>query len=204
MAQLGKRWALNPDVKSQKTLPRSNNSKDSAREKGRGQRNSLAELKGRAQGDGAAGWHKTAKERIRKIPRFTAGAGSSEWENTGGGGGVSGWRPFYESDNNSLLHATTKEMKARDFPGGPVAKTPPWWGLRSHMSHGHKKRESEIKATHPLQGIPGPLWANLSFSYLSLATKPLTSSVQFSSVAQSCPTLCDPMSCSTPGLPVHH
>ena len=30
------------------------------------------------------------------------------------------------------------------------------------------------------------------------------SSVQFSSVTQSCPTLCDPMDCSTPGLPVHH
>ena len=29
-------------------------------------------------------------------------------------------------------------------------------------------------------------------------------SVQFSSLAQSCPTLCDPMDCSTPGLPVHH
>ena len=28
--------------------------------------------------------------------------------------------------------------------------------------------------------------------------------MQFSSVAQSCPTLCDPMNCSTPGLPVHH
>ena len=27
---------------------------------------------------------------------------------------------------------------------------------------------------------------------------------QFSSVAQSCPTLCGPMNCSTPGLPVHH
>ena len=26
----------------------------------------------------------------------------------------------------------------------------------------------------------------------------------FSSVAQSCPTLCEPMNCSTPGLPVHH
>ena len=25
-----------------------------------------------------------------------------------------------------------------------------------------------------------------------------------SSVTQSCPTLCDPMNCSTPGLPVHH
>ena len=29
-------------------------------------------------------------------------------------------------------------------------------------------------------------------------------SVQLSSVAQLCPTLCDPMDCSTPGLPVHH
>ena len=27
---------------------------------------------------------------------------------------------------------------------------------------------------------------------------------QFSFVAQSCPTLCNPMNCSTPGLPVHH
>ena len=32
----------------------------------------------------------------------------------------------------------------------------------------------------------------------------LLSSVQFSSVAQSCPTLCGPMNCSTPGLLVHH
>ena len=29
-------------------------------------------------------------------------------------------------------------------------------------------------------------------------------SVQFSLVTQSCPTLCNPMNCSTPGLPVHH
>ena len=29
-------------------------------------------------------------------------------------------------------------------------------------------------------------------------------SVQFSSVTQLCPTFCDPMNCSTPGLPVHH
>ena len=29
-------------------------------------------------------------------------------------------------------------------------------------------------------------------------------SVQFSSVAQSCPTLCDPMNCSTPGFSVYH
>ena len=31
-----------------------------------------------------------------------------------------------------------------------------------------------------------------------------SSSVQFSSVTQLCPTLCDPMNHSTPGLPVHH
>ena len=29
-------------------------------------------------------------------------------------------------------------------------------------------------------------------------------SVQFSSIAQSCPTLCNPINRSTPGLPVHH
>ena len=28
--------------------------------------------------------------------------------------------------------------------------------------------------------------------------------LQFSSVAQSCPALCNPVDCSTPGLPVHH
>ena len=28
--------------------------------------------------------------------------------------------------------------------------------------------------------------------------------IQCSSVPQSCPTLCNPMNCSTPGLPVHH
>ena len=32
----------------------------------------------------------------------------------------------------------------------------------------------------------------------------IVDSTDFSSVAQSCPTLCNPMDCSTPGLPVHH
>ena len=34
--------------------------------------------------------------------------------------------------------------------------------------------------------------------------KIIYTALQFSSVAQSCPTLCDPMNRSTPGLPVHH
>ena len=32
----------------------------------------------------------------------------------------------------------------------------------------------------------------------------MSGSVQFSSVSQSCLTLCDPLDCSRPGLPVHH
>ena len=35
-------------------------------------------------------------------------------------------------------------------------------------------------------------------------TTPLGQGQSVSSVAQSCPTFCDPMDCSTPGLPVHH
>ena len=43
-----------------------------------------------------------------------------------------------------------------------------------------------------------PLW----FNYRILNIVPCA--IQFSSVAQSCPTLCDPMDCNTQGLPVHH
>ena len=39
---------------------------------------------------------------------------------------------------------------------------------------------------------------------ITLSLKKTKTSVQFSSVTQSYPTLCDRMNCSTPGLPVHH
>ena len=42
--------------------------------------------------------------------------------------------------------------------------------------------------------LPPEIWAD------SLAA---FSQDQFSSVAQSCPTICNPMDCSTPGLPLH-
>ena len=44
-------------------------------------------------------------------------------------------------------------------------------------------------------------WRKFNFSKTSIT---ILASVQFSSVAQSCPTLCDPMDYSTPGFPVHH
>ena len=60
-----------------------------------------------------------------------------------------------------------------------------------------------------LQGIFLTQGSNLCLFHLpTLAGRFFTAepqvSVQFSSVAQSCPTLCDPMNRSTPGLPVYH
>ena len=65
---------------------------------------------------------------------------------------------------------------------------------------------------------PLSYWNELNWTeekrQVKLLTKPMTlcslpqtwplRRYQFSSVAQSCPTLCDPMNRSTPGLPVHH
>ena len=48
-----------------------------------------------------------------------------------------------------------------------------------------------------------PLPSETVKSVSTVQTMTLTT-LQFSSVAQSCLTLCDPMNCSTPGLPIHH
>ena len=49
------------------------------------------------------------------------------------------------------------------------------------------------------------LWAgNFYYPRMIYISILFTISVQFSSVTQSCLTLCDPMNCSTPGLPIRH
>ena len=45
---------------------------------------------------------------------------------------------------------------------------------------------------------------NMYIPFLFGSVESIFSSVRFSSVTQSCPTLCNPMNCSTTGLPVHH
>ena len=56
-----------------------------------------------------------------------------------------------------------------------------------------------------LQGIFPTQGSNLGLLHCRWILYQLNhSSVQFSSVAQSCLTLCDPMNSSTPGLPAHH
>ena len=52
--------------------------------------------------------------------------------------------------------------------------------------------------------IPTHFLSYYGFCPNASGTPLILSSVQFSSVAQSCPTLCDPMNHSMPDLPVHH
>ena len=46
-------------------------------------------------------------------------------------------------------------------------------------------------------------WAILCSNFFFFCLKKRYSAVHFSSVTQSCPTLCNPMDCSMPGFPVH-
>ena len=52
-----------------------------------------------------------------------------------------------------------------------------------------------LPSSEPAFALSPPSGSLVPFHFLPLG---------FSPVAQSCPTLCDPMNCSTPGLPVHH
>ena len=52
-------------------------------------------------------------------------------------------------------------------------------------------------------------WLSASLNVISFILEPVCNqrscgSIQFSSVTQSCPTLCNPMDCSMPGFPVHY
>ena len=51
------------------------------------------------------------------------------------------------------------------------------------------------------QGLLHYRWVLFQLNYQGI---PCAYSIQFSSVAQSCLTLCSPVDCSTPGFPVHH
>ena len=66
--------------------------------------------------------------------------------------------------------------------------------LRSHMPQGQKKKKTKN------DGIPSK-WLHTASLLLSVGEIILFLSVQFSSVAQSCLTLCHPMNRSTPGPP---
>ena len=56
----------------------------------------------------------------------------------------------------------------------------------------------------PLLPLTPPNYTWMDKLFIIIDKDTLESKVQFSSVPQSCPTLCDPMDYITPGLPVHH
>ena len=70
-----------------------------------------------------------------------------------------------------------------------------WW--LNKMRHIHTMRHySDEVLTH--------ITTWMSLENIMLSERSQTHKYQFSSVTQSCPTLCDPMNRSTPGLLVHH
>ena len=80
-------------------------------------------------------------------------------------------------------------------PGGGKGYPLQYSSLENSMKctvHGVAKSQTPLSDFHFLYQL----------NYQGIPISPI--SAQFSSVAQLCPTLCDPMGCSTPGLPVHH
>ena len=73
------------------------------------------------------------------------------------------------------------------------------------LEGGRKRLEED---TRKVSGVANGLFVDFSAGYITAFTlwniMSCTLCIQFSSVAQSCLTLCHPMDCSTPGLPAHH
>ena len=96
---------------------------------------------------------------------------------------------------HSVMNGLKLFQNKRDFPGGSVAKNLPSkqeTGVQSLCWEDPLEKEMATYASILAWEIP---WAEEPDGLYK---------VQFSSVAQSCPTLCDPMNHSSPGLPVHH
>ena len=88
----------------------------------------------------------------------------------------------------------SKLGSARPHPVEPIYWLWLWWREVQGLLHVPSKASRASKAQTPrrLSGTDFQRQGGTCIMY------------QFSSVAQSCPTLCDPVDCSTPGFPVHH
>ena len=86
-----------------------------------------------------------------------------------------------------------KELITLIYTSGPTKWSPTQWPVRATNPN---PNQAALKGNTSLSRKP--------HIYKSQVSNSAFSSVQFSSVTQSCPTLCDPMNRSTPVLPVHH
>ena len=94
---------------------------------------------------------------------------------------------MYGCENWIIKKAECRRINAFELWYWRKSLRVPWTARRSNQSI-----LKEISPEYSLEG----LMLKLKLQYFG--------SVQFSSVAQSCQTLCNPMNHSTPGLPVHH
>ena len=124
--------------------------------------------------------------------------------------------PKYKSDPNTFPSLSPKSPEAA-LPQGTThvlqhLETPHWMTQREHFLIAQSSEICPAPSSHTL---PAPsschtrLWAQflsppISLSMWDFVPRISVATVQLSSVTQSCPTLCNPMDCSTPGLPVHH
>ena len=69
-----------------------------------------------------------------------------------------------------------------------------YYAVFHHLLSQEKVSSLQLPQFHSFNHVHRLKWMD----YLWLPT------LEFSSVTQLCPTLCDPMDCSTPGFPVHH
>ena len=130
--------------------------------------------------------------------------GKRSWESWGQGG-VREWWPSIVTPINSMhlgpkiLQIFLQVIALQSLEGTGIHLH--CFGMEDHLN-GHKVRknfrEGSLIRTHAWCWGRSPAVLKLAF-----LEKKKYIFVQFSS-DQSCPTLCDPMDCSTPGFPVHH
>ena len=122
--------------------------------------------------------------------------------------GVGGWNTLcfryrasvsLEIEDDSLKKK--KKRNVRDFPSSLVFKTV-CFHCRGHGFHPRSgKRDPKCPAAWPKRGGGECEVMDVNQTYCG---DHFATHQSVSSVTQSCPTLCNPMSCSTPGLPVQH
>ena len=74
----------------------------------------------------------------------------------------------------------------------------------SRKPHWSENPQKGRRRGKPQPQSMGENWAEEEACVCDVTRKSSITTIQFSSVTQSCPTLCGPMDCSTPGFPVHH